>query len=138
MESALGKWTCEFTGASGTSTGEQTCELFGGGFFVVCSYKTAQQELRGVMGYNRHEKAYTMFRYRSNGRSDMSKGWIRDDAWTWVFEDERINDKLRRRQLTVTEVSPELTTFKWEVSVEGEPWRVTQEGKCTKVKATTN
>ena len=71
---------------------------------MVCTNQfeptTGTVEIHTVYGYNRHEKAYTMYRYWSNGWSDFAKGWVEGNTWTWVFEDERVNDKLRRRQMT--------------------------------------
>ena len=129
MENWLGHWACEFKSGSG----ELSCKWFAGGFYMVCSYKDAMGEVREVMDYNPHEKAYTMFRYSSAGWSDYSKGWIRDNTWSWVSEDVRVNDKLLRVQSTIQE-SANLMTFKYERSVDGEPWQVADEGKCTRVK----
>ena len=136
-----GKWNCEGTNLSEKANDTGTCKWGGGGFFMLCTDQfttsSGTVEIRTVIGYNRYEKAYTMYRYWSNGWSDFAKGWVKGNTWTWVFEDERVNDKLRRRQMT-DETTPDSSTYKWERSVEGEPWQVTTEGKCTRVKETTN
>lgn len=135
LESFVGTTKCEFTDSTGKSTATQTCEMTAGGFFLHCRYKSERgREVIAIMGYLAGEKAYTMYRYWDNGWSDFSRGWIHEKTWTWVFEDEWASQKLRRRQATLTELSPGSFTIKWERSVEGEPWRVTQEGKCTKTK----
>jgi hypothetical protein len=136
-----GNFTCEGTSFSEKATGTGTCEWGAGGFFMVCKQQFAPAsgtvDIHTIYGYNPHEKAYTMYRYWSNGHSDFSKGWVKDNTWTFVFEDERANDKLQRRQMTM-EIAGDSSTYKWEHSVEGEPWHVTTEGKCTKVTDTTN
>jgi hypothetical protein len=86
-----------------------------------------------VLGYSKADNAYTIYRYFDNGWSDYGKGWVRDKTWTWVYEKERLTKGLRRRQVTGI-LSEDSATYKWERSVEGEPWKVTAEGKCTKAK----
>jgi len=135
MSAWLGKWTCETKDEGG---GTMTCDWFDGGFFLECPFdwKTvsgAELKVATIMGYSKVDNSYTWYRYWSNGWSDYSKGWVRDAAWTWVFENERVTKGLRRRQVTCN-FSEDGWTYKWERSVEGEPWTVTQEGKCTKGK----
>jgi len=131
-----GNWTCEVPEAGG---GSMTCDWSAGGFFMVCpgDWKDPSSpavENVMVLGYSKRDKAYTLYRYSGNGWSDYAKGWLRDKTWTWVYENERTSGgKLRRKQVTCKR-SPDAWTYKWERSVEGEPWRVTSEGKCTKVK----
>ncbi len=130
-----GSWNFE---SKNGGSGQANCKWFDGNFFMVCAGPWKRPsgstlQITMIFGYNQHEKAYTMYRYWSNGSSDFAKGWVRDNTWTWVFEDERVNDKLQRRQLSI-DTSPDSQTMKWEHSVEGEPWRVTTEVKGTKVK----
>jgi len=116
-----------------------TYEWFTGGFFVVCrfqsSYSTGTtREAAAVFGYNQAEQAYTWYRYYSTGATDSAKGWVHGNTWVWILPESQISGKATRRQMTSTEESPTSWTYKWERSVEGEPWQTTEQGKCTKVK----
>jgi hypothetical protein len=131
----LGTWTCENKEGIG---GTMTCDWAAGGFFLECpgGWKTASGtllEVRTVMGYSEAEKGYTWYQYWSNGWSAYSRGSIQANTWTWVFETERGPEGLRRRQVA-SRLSEDGWTYKWEWSVEGEPWRVSTEGNCTKLK----
>jgi hypothetical protein len=132
----LGTWNTEYenrlTGAK--SNGSQTCEWAGGGFFMVCRSKTTTGETVNISGYSAEEKAYTVYIYSlTTGTSAYGRGWVNGTTWRTVFETEKTDGKLRRRQVTA-QTTPTSYTSKWERSIEGEPWVVTLEGKGTKAK----
>lgn len=124
---------CEFSDSGGRSTSTQTCEMVDGGFFLQChSRNSLGVEGTLIGGYAPGERAYTMYRHATNGLTDIAKGWKHGDTWTYVFENERTADnRPRRRQVTIVNTAATMTV-KWEASVEGEPWHVTQQGTCTK------
>jgi hypothetical protein len=132
-----GENSCTFN--DGTAKFESKCEWVSNGLFMTCTghYKPSSGstvEFHTVQGYDRHEKVHTMYRFRSTGQIDHARGWFKDNKLKWVFSDELVDGKWQRRQLAVELNSTKnFWTFKWERSVEGGPWQVTQEGKCTKV-----
>ncbi len=135
----VGTWACEFTNSDNTKASAlQTCEITANGFFLQCRYQmTPGVDTTTVTGYDVTEKAYRMFRYRSNGLLDYSSVFHNGNTWAFVYDSGRRPDgKLRRQEARMT-VSPNALTIKWEASVEGEPWRVTQTGTCTKRAGTT-
>ena len=130
----VGTWSCEFSTVKGAV--KQSCEMTLRGFFLECRQEGSQGVgLVSVAGYRPEQNSYTMFRYWANGSSDFGRGWLHGNTWTYVFDNEVASGKTRRRQVTITGSSPPgAFTTKWETSVEGEAWQVTQEGKCTKTK----
>jgi hypothetical protein len=133
----LGTWQCAYENKTGTrEKGEWTyaCEWGLGGFFLHCKGKTKTTDMTAVWGYNVEEKAYWTFRYFSNGGMDFSRGWVSGNTWSYVIENEHSGGKARRRQLKGTFESPTAWTYQWDRSVEGEPWVITQVGRCTKDK----
>ena len=132
----VGTWTYESESKlTGTKNkGSMTCNWENGGFFVACRIRAGSGESMWVSGYSPQENVYTMYSYVLNtGASSLGKGWLRGDTWTFVYEGEQIDGKLRRRQST-SKMTPTTWTYKWERSMEGEPWIVTSEGKFTRVK----
>jgi hypothetical protein len=134
----LGKWTYEITDGAAAGSGTITWEPFTGGLFVCAreTYKLASGsagEIRHVFGYSAEDKTYTWYRYWSNGWSEMARGWLKGNVWTYAFD---VWNPMRqsRRQFTLTETPPDGMTFIWEESVDGAPWRVTARGKATRVK----
>jgi len=132
----LGKWSCENKDGS---TGTMTCEWFDGGFFVECpwDFKSASgvtSTLVPVIGYDKTEKAYTWYRYSSRGWTDSAKGWVKNDTWTWLFEPERNSKGEHVRWQVALTISPDVWTYEWERSTDGQPWEKDAKGKCTKVK----
>ena len=126
----VGEWTYVVGEGSGTFTGERL-----GDFFIQLTEMATNAagntfNILGVLGYDAAEEVYTWHRYWSNGYSDAAKGWVRDNTWTFVF-DEPVEEKAR---MTMVEESPDVIVFKWERSVEGGPWEVTSEGRATKIK----
>ena len=136
MSAWLGKWTCEVPdGGAGT----MTCDWFGGGFFVVCpgdwkSATGAASDSVWVSGYDKTEKAYTWYRYSSQGWTDSAKGWVKDNTWVWVFKPERSSKGEHVRWQAACKMSPGAWAYRWVRSVDGQPWETASEGKCTKVK----
>jgi hypothetical protein len=127
----VGNWTYEVTTGSGTMEGE----WFGEGFFVQSreTYTTTSgvtTQMLHVFGYNVEEETYSWHRYLGNGNIQLAKGWVSDNDWTFLF-DEQAGTRVR---MTIIEESAEVMSFTWARSVKGGPWEVTNEGRMTKVR----
>jgi hypothetical protein len=125
-------------GPGGKYSGAEMCEWFSGKFAIIC-HATSQGpmgELKSIslMSYDPEEKVYTYFGVDSRGSVDTSKGQVAGDTWTWTGEG-KVKGKPYKFRMAVKEISPDLYTFKAELSEDSVKWAVIDEGKSTKVKA---
>jgi hypothetical protein len=135
----VGKWNCEDAAKAKPATklaGRMECQWYTGGFFVVCrSHSTTptatESDIVYVTGYNPEEKAYTMYRYGSTGDASLRKGSRDGTTWTYSW-DRTPGGKPTKFQVRMTEDSPVSVSTLFRRSVEGGPWTVLAEGKCTK------
>jgi hypothetical protein len=130
LSSIVGEWSFVVGEWSCTSVNKQF-----GDFFVrvdgSCTDTSGHTSRRlQVYGYDPEEGVYWWHRYSDNGLSGSMKGWVKGNTWTFVSE-EPGGTKLR---CTATEESPDVTTVKWERSVDDGPWEVTSELTATRVK----
>ena len=136
-----GKWTMDGEmkpspfGPGGRVTGTDNCEWFGGGFHVVChgdgKGPTGPMKGLSILGYNTEEKAYTYYGIDSTGMGSGAKGSLSGSVWTWNGED-KLGGKLVKSRYTITQTSPSVYAFKWEVSEDGKTWNAVMEGKETR------
>ena len=87
-------------------------------------------QLLHVFSYDPEEETYTWHRYWDNGTIQVAKGWVSDDVWTLLF-DEQEGTMVR---LTLTEESMQVMNFTWAESVKGGPWIETSQGTMTKAR----
>ncbi|RPI27012.1 MAG: DUF1579 domain-containing protein [Acidobacteria bacterium] len=137
----VGTWTVEGEekptpfGPGGKFTGTATAEWFSGGFFLFgrADSKGAMGEVEemSLMGYSGEEKAYTFYVINSLGHQVYAKGTVTGDTWTWIGES-KVMGKPIKGQFVIKETSPTSYTFKGEMSIDGQPLQVYQEGKATK------
>jgi len=130
----LGIWVGDWTYVVGEGSGTYRCEWLGD-FWVECDevYTNGAGttvELLGVWGYDPGEGAYTWQRYWGDGSSDVFKGSIDGDTWTFVSEEQ---DGLRHR-FVLTEESSDGLPFFWEQSPDGGPWEHSADGKMTRLR----
>jgi hypothetical protein len=136
-----GKWTSEGEmkasplGPAGKATSSDSCELFAGGFQVVCRGKgttpVGPVASLGILGYNAAEKTYTYYGIDSTGMADLATGQKIDNTWTFTSTSNASGQTFKSR-FTVVEVSPTVHTYKWEMSKDGTTWSSILEGKSTK------
>jgi hypothetical protein len=114
----------------GEGSGTMSFEPFGD-FFIRAEESTPNgNEVLHVMGYDPDEEVYTWHRFWNSGYSDIGRGWVQDDTWTWVF-----NEPVGSiRKMTIVVESKDAFSFKWERSVQGGPWTPMGEGKTTRAK----
>lgn len=121
----------------GKVSGTETCEWFEGGFHLVCRSKgtgpLGPVTGQSVMGYDQGEKTYTYYGISSLGDNFFVRGHADGKVWSWQTES-KVEGKLMKARVTVTEESPTAYMFRMEASFDGGPMAVIEEGKATKVK----
>jgi hypothetical protein len=124
-------------GPAGKTSGRENCEWFPGGFHLVCRGEgtgpmgTAKSQ--SIMGYDPNEKTYTFFMNSSMGEGFFVRGNLAGKVWTWNSEN-KMEGKVMKARVTITEESPTGYSFKMETSVDGGPWTLAEEAKARKVK----
>jgi hypothetical protein len=141
IEYFAGKWSfageakASPMGPAGKMTASETCALASGGFFMVCQSDgtgpTGPVKSQSIMGYDPMEKTYTYYVHNSQGIGFFVRGQVAGKVWTWNFEN-RMNGKVMKGRVTVTEETPTSYAFKMEASFDGGPMAVVEEGKATK------
>lgn len=143
LERMVGQWTYEGEakasplGPAGKISTSETCELFDGGFAVVCRAKGTSPRgagtSLGVMSYDPAQKTYTYYSVSSMGENMFVRGHLKGNVWT--FEDTaQIEGKTMKFRATVTEDSPTASTFKLEAGPADGQMMVVEEGKSMKKK----
>ena len=140
-----GQWTFQGEakasplGPGGKISMSESCEWFAGGFQLVCRTKgtgpRGAATGQAVMSYDAGRKAYTYFAMSSLGDNIFVRGQVDGKVWTWLDES-TVDGKPMKVRATVTEESPTSYSFKLEISFDGGPMTVLEEGKATKGKST--
>lgn len=143
LERGVGQWNYQGEakaspmGPAGKITGTDTCELFQGGFAVVCRTKGTGPKgpMTGinVTSYDEGKKAYTYYAITSQGDNIFVRGNIKGNVWTFEDTMDMAGQPMKIRA-TVTEESPTATVFKLEAGPADGQMMVIEEGKSTKVK----
>ncbi len=123
-------------GPAGKTTSTETCEWFAGGFHLVCRTKGTGPKGpatgQSVTAYDQVRKTYTFHAISSLGDNIVARGQVAGKIWTWTDE-LTVDGKPTKIRATVTEDTPTSYSFKLEVSMDGGPMMVIEEGKSTKV-----
>jgi len=135
----LGDWTYEGEakpgplGPGGKYTGELTCQMILGGFFMQCrgTHKGLSGETRSLMfeGYDPVNKNFSIGNYNDHGTRLSEVLSITGNTWTYEW-------KLGVQQVKGTVIlAPDLAsgTFKTEISADGKTWTPVGESRYTKV-----
>ena len=96
MSYFLGKWHSTGTlkpgpwGPGGAMSGDDTCSLMPGGFFVVCNSEGSgplgKMNGLGVMGYDAEKKVYTWNGFNNMGENEQAQGTVSGKVWTYRGE----------------------------------------------------
>jgi hypothetical protein len=142
-----GRWTSEGEmkpgplGPGGKATGADTCELFDGGFHVVCRGEgkgpMGTMTSLAVMAYSPTEKAYTFYGIDNFGSSELSRGTKKGNTWTYTATS-HFGGQTFQSRYTIVETGPNSYTFKWESSPDGSKWSTLFEGKATRAPKTSS
>jgi hypothetical protein len=140
----VGKWTSTGEekpspmGPGGKFTMTDNCELFSGGFFVVCKSTgkrpTGTAQGLGIMGYDNEKKLYTYTGIDSTmgDHVDVATGKKEGDVWTYTATMEMGGKKMQGRYI-MNSVTPNSYAFKMEMAAEGSSdWQTMMEGKATR------
>ncbi len=142
LASFVGKWTSEGEmkanpfGPAGKFTFTENCYWFTGRFHVVCNSdgESSMGKIKGIaiMGYDPEEKAYTYYEANSMGEAVLSKGNVNGKVWTWTSET-KMGGKPTKSVFTLTQESPDVQSYKYDLSVDNGPMQTIMEGKSTRV-----
>ena len=136
-----GKW--EFEGESkegpmgpgGVIAYTETCELFEGGFAVVCESEGTNPmgatKTFAIMSYDTEKEAYIYHAVQNNMPAFSAMGKREAKTWHWTTETKMGSETMYTR-VTITETSPTSYTFKVEMSTDKTNWMTAVEGKSTK------
>ncbi len=138
----VGHWNSEADvkpgpmGPGGKFHADDSMEWMQGGFFVVLHSKFSgagwpSGSSTAYMGYDSKEKVYTYDEFNSMGEVVHSKGTVDGDTWTWTNDMDEGGHPMKGR-FTEKIVSPTSYTYKYEMSSDGNDWKLVMEGKETK------
>jgi hypothetical protein len=138
----LGTWQDEAEmmpgpfGRGGRMSLTETCEWFTGRFSLVCHTETLRfmdhLKTLTVLTYDPEEKVYRLYEFNSVGWSNVAKGTV--DGNTWTFDGEsKTGGRLIKSRSTIRLASPDSAVMKSEVSVDGGPWNLVMELKGSRV-----
>jgi hypothetical protein len=139
----VGKWSTEGNikespfGPAGKMTTNDTCEWFEGNFAVVCNSKgkgpMGPMKSLGIIGYEPMEKVYTYYGVDNSGQAMISvpRGTLEEKTWRYTDES-KMGEITAKTRYTMTELSKDAYTFKWEIEGEGGTWTTVMEGKATR------
>jgi hypothetical protein len=123
-------------GPGGAFTGLDECKWFEGGFAVVChgNMKMPMGPMKG-MGIINYDaaKGYTYYGIDSMGMSDMAKGTVEGDTWTWNSSS-IMGGKMTNSRYSMTRKGPDSYSYKWELEGDGGAWATLMEGVSTRQK----
>jgi len=139
----LGHWTYEGEynpgplGPAGKHTGEMTCQMILGGFFLQCrvTEKGPMGEWRAlpIIGYDAVNKNYPDQTYIDNGSCITGVFTVGGNRYTWTGEWAAGGKEYQARGTYTVAADLMSMTDKAETSVDGQTWTPLREGKWTKV-----
>ena len=144
LEYFAGRWTStsDFKpgamGPGGKGSATSNCEWFAGGFYLVCRAEGttpmgANQSL-AILGYNPERKQYTYYAIDNSGMpADVVHGTLTGDTWLWEGEGTMGGQPVKGRY-TIKVVSPEESTWTWEMQMGNGPWTTVATGTDKKAK----
>jgi hypothetical protein len=122
-------------GPAGAVTFKETCEMWEGGFALVC--RTEGKNPMGpaksisIMSYDTDKKLYTYSAVETNSPAFTAYGQVANGTWSWKTES-TMAGKTMAYLVTITEKGGTAYDFKMEMAVDGGPPATVMEGKATK------
>ena len=137
-----GKWSFEGKvndgpmGPGGPVTFTETCEMFEGGFALVCRSEgknpMGPTKAIAIMSYDPEKKVYTYYAVQSGYPAFTATGKNVGEAWNWETVS-KMGDQTMNTAVTVTLTSPTSQTFDLKMSTDGgKTWMPGMSGKSTK------
>lgn len=122
-------------GPAGPITFRETCELFEGGFALVCRTEgkspMGPTKSHSIMSYDVDKKAYTYTAAESNTPVFTALGQAAGETWTWMTES-TMGGKVMKTKVIVKETAPTGYEFRMEMAMDGGTFTPIMEGKATK------
>ena len=123
-------------GPGGEITFTESCELFEGGFALVCESEGTNPmgptKSFAIMSYDTEQEMYTYHAVESNMPAFSAMGQREGETWNWTSET-KMGPETMKIRVTITETSPTSYTFKLEMSTDdGTNWMTSVEGTSTK------
>jgi hypothetical protein len=142
MSVFAGKWSFEGKiedgpmGPGGPTSFTEACELFEGGFALVCRSEgknpAGPVKALAVMSYDTEKKAYTYYGVESGMPVFMATGQSDGKTWNWKSS-AKMGDQTMDTAVTVVLTSPTSQTFEMKMSTDGgKTWTSVISGKSTK------
>jgi hypothetical protein len=138
----VGKWVAEAdfkpskTSSGGKSNWTEACEWLEGNYALLCH---SEGEFGGhpvkeisVMAYDASQKTYVYFETNNNDESDLWRGKVEGDTWTWS-EKSMSHGKPSEMRFT-QRFSADSIAFKLESAVGEAPFEVVMDGKQVRQK----
>lgn len=124
-------------GPAGKLSSEMTCEVFTGGFQLVCRGEergpTGTRAFLNIKSFDQTTRTYTEYSVSSLGESEYSQGGTLAGGKLTYMLNAGEGEGAARVRYTEEHVSPVLMTYRIETSVKGGPWQVIAEGRIRKV-----
>jgi hypothetical protein len=142
MATFVGKWKFDGTanagamGPGGKIAFNESCELYEGGFAVVCNAEgmgpMGPTKSHSIMSYDADKKAYTYYAIEKGMPPFLATGQRDGKTWKWDAES-KMGAMTMKTRVTVTETSPTSYTFDMKASTDGGAnWTQVMSGKSTK------
>jgi hypothetical protein len=125
-------------GPGGPLTATTNCEWWAGQFYLVCRGEqqspAGEMKSLGIMGYDTERKRYTYYGIDNSGMGgDQAYATVAGDTWTYEGES-TVGGKPLKGRYTIKQLSPDRYTWRYEMSMNGQPYMVMGEGTNTRVK----
>jgi len=122
-------------GPGGPVTFRETCEMFQGGFALVC--RSEGKDPRGtskslsIMTYDTEKAAYSYTGVGNDAPVFVATGKVDGGTWNWTTESKR-GGQVMKTKLTIKEGGPTSYDFKVDMSINRKPFAPMMEGKLTR------
>jgi hypothetical protein len=122
-------------GPAGAITFKETCEMWEGGFALVCRSEgnnpAGPAKSISLMSYDTDKKAYTYSAVETNSPAFIAHGQVTNGTWNWKTEGMK-DGKTMTVLVTITEKGGTAYDFKMEMAMNGGTPTTVMEGKATK------
>jgi hypothetical protein len=125
-------------GPAGKLSSTNHCAWFAGGFQVVCRGEehgpTGTRSFMAIKSYDETAHSYTEYSISDRGESEYDRGATLVGNTLSCLIEQNAGGKPAKFRYTEVHVSPDLYTYKTDVSVAGGPWTVLATGEIKRVK----
>jgi Protein of unknown function (DUF1579) len=141
IEFFAGKWNVTGTakaspmGPAGPFTSTDVCEMFEGGFALVCRTEgkgpMGPSKSLSIMSYDTGKNAYVYHAVETNMPAFTAWGNTTDGTWNWTSES-KMGANTMKSKVTITQTGPNGYDFIFEMSMDDGPFQQIVEAKATR------